>query len=100
MRSNRSRPVSALPALDTGRFWPVLWGMEVNLNPDLLARLTRLAAERGSDADTRVQKAVERSVDYDEWFRREARKGLAAGDCGEFVDHEDVGKWSDGRYRI
>ena len=69
--------------------------MEVNPNPDLLARLTRLtrlAAERGSDADTLVQEAVERFVDYDEWFLREARKGLAAADWGEFIDHEDVGK--------
>jgi predicted transcriptional regulator len=46
-----------------------------------------------------VQEAVERFVDYDEWFLREARKGLAAAERGEFIDHEDVGKWIDGRYR-
>jgi predicted transcriptional regulator len=73
--------------------------MEVNLSPDLQARLTRLAADRGSDADTLVQEAVERFVDYDEWFLREVRKGLAAADRGELIDHEDIGKLIDSRYR-
>jgi predicted transcriptional regulator len=73
--------------------------MEVNLSPDLQARLTRLAADRGSDADTLVQEAVERFVDYDEWFLREVRKGLAAADRGEVIDHEDIGKLIDSRYR-
>jgi len=73
--------------------------MEVNLSPDLQARLTRLAAERGSDADALVQEAVERFVDYDEWFLREVRKGLAAADRGELIDHEDIGRLIDSRYR-
>ncbi len=73
--------------------------MEVNLNPDLEARLTRLAANRGSDMSTLVQEAIERFVDYDEWFVREAEKGAAAADRGELVDHEDVGKLIDSRYR-
>jgi len=73
--------------------------MEVNLNPDLQARLTRLAADRGSDAGTLVQEAVERLVDYDEWFLREVREGVAAADRGELIDHEDVGKLIDSRYR-
>jgi len=73
--------------------------MEVNLNPDLQARLTRLAADRGSDAGTLVQEAEERLVDYDEWFLREVREGVAAADRGELIDHEDVGKLIDSRYR-
>jgi predicted transcriptional regulator len=73
--------------------------MEVNLTPDLQARLTRLAADRGSDADALVQEAVERFVAYDEWFLREAREGLAAADQGELIDHEDIGKLIDSRYR-
>lgn len=73
--------------------------MEVNLNPDLQARLTRLAADPGSDAGTLVQEAVERLVDYDEWFLREVREGVAAADRGELIDHEDVGRLIDSRYR-
>jgi predicted transcriptional regulator len=73
--------------------------MEVNLNPDLQARLTRLAADRDSDAGTLVREAVERLVDYDEWFLREVREGVAAADRGELIDHEDIGKLIDSRYR-
>jgi predicted transcriptional regulator len=73
--------------------------MEVNLNPDLQARLTRLAADRDSDAGTLVREAVERLVDHDEWFLREVREGVAAADRGELIDHEDIGKLIDSRYR-
>jgi predicted transcriptional regulator len=73
--------------------------MEVSLNPDLQAKLNRLAADRGSDANTLVQEAVERFVDYDEWFLREVEEGVAAADCGELIDHEDVGKLINSRYR-
>jgi predicted transcriptional regulator len=73
--------------------------MEVNLNPDLQAKLNRLAADRGSDTDALVQEALERFVDYDEWFLREVEKGLAAADRGELIDHEDIGKLVDARYR-
>jgi len=45
--------------------------MEVMLNPDLQAKLNRLAADRGSDTQALVQEAIERFVDYDEWFLRE-----------------------------
>jgi predicted transcriptional regulator len=72
--------------------------MEVNLNPDLQAKVSRLAAERGSDAQALVQEAVERFVDYDEWFLREVEKGLAAAERGELVEHEDIGKLIRNRY--
>jgi predicted transcriptional regulator len=42
--------------------------------------------------------AVERLVNYDEWFLREVDKGLAAADRGELVDHADVRKMIDQRY--
>jgi predicted transcriptional regulator len=73
--------------------------MEVNLNPDLQAKLNRLAADRGSDAGALVQEAIERMVDYDEWFLREVEKGMASADRGELIDHEDIGKLIEGRYR-
>lgn len=72
--------------------------MEVRFNPDLQAKLTRLASEQGRDSETLVVEAVERLVNYDEWFLREVEKGLAAADRGEFVDHEDVGKMLNSRY--
>ncbi len=72
--------------------------MEVDLTPDLEARLTRRAAEQGRDARSLVREALERFLDYDEWFAREVEKGLAAADRGELSEHADIGKIIDQRY--
>jgi len=72
--------------------------MEVNLSPELQAKLNRKAAEQGRDTESLVREAVERLVDYDERFIREVETGLAAADRGEFADHEEVGKLIDRRY--
>jgi len=72
--------------------------MDVPLNPDLQAKLSRLAAEQGRASESLVVEAVERMVNYEEWFLREVNKGLAAAERGEFVDHADVRKMIDKRY--
>ena len=72
--------------------------MEVRFNPDLQAKLSRLAAQQGRDTETLVVEAVERLVNYDEWFIREVEKGLAAADSNEFIDHADVGKMINNRF--
>ena len=77
---------------------PTLKAMEVHLDPDLQAKLTRLATEQGRDTSALVQEAVERLVDYDEWFLREVKKGLAAADRGEFIEHDEIRKRIDSRY--
>jgi predicted transcriptional regulator len=73
-------------------------GMEVNLSPELEAKLNRKAAEQGRNSQSLIQEAVERLVDYDEWFIREVETGLAAADRGEFVEHDEVGKLIDSRF--
>jgi predicted transcriptional regulator len=65
--------------------------MEVNLSPDLQAKLARLADERGCDAEALAREAIERLVGYDEWFVREVDKGLAQIERGEVLTHDDVG---------
>jgi len=72
--------------------------MEVHLPNDLQTKLARLAAQQGRDTSSLVVEAVERMVDYDEWFRGEVEKGLAAADRGEFVEHDEVRKLMDSRY--
>jgi predicted transcriptional regulator len=72
--------------------------MEVRLNPELQEKLTRLATEQGRDSEALIVEAVERMVNYDEWFLQEVEKGIVASDRGEFVDHEDVKKLIDRRY--
>jgi len=65
----------------------------VHLNPDMEAKLARLAAEQGRNTEALVQEAIARFVDYDEWFIREVEKCLASADRGELLTHEDVGAW-------
>jgi len=72
--------------------------MEVRLKPDLQEKLARLAAQQGRDSESLVAEAVERMVNYDEWFLQEVEKGLAAADRGELLEHENVRKLIEGRY--
>ena len=66
--------------------------MEVRLNPDLQAKLAPLASQQSRNTEELVVDAVERMVNYDQWFMREVEKGISAADRGELVDHEDVEK--------
>jgi predicted transcriptional regulator len=45
-------------------------------SPEQQAKLARLAQERGTDAQALVCEAIERLLDYDDWFVREVEKGL------------------------
>jgi predicted transcriptional regulator len=65
--------------------------MEVNLHPELQARLALLAAQQGRDSETLAREAIERLVDYDEWFIREVDKGLSQIQQGKVLTHEEVG---------
>jgi predicted transcriptional regulator len=65
--------------------------MEVPLSPDVQSKLARLAAERGRDTEALAREAIERFVDYDEWFVHEVEKGLAQIARGEVLTHEEVG---------
>ena len=73
--------------------------MDVRLNPELQQKLGRLAAQQGKASEALVVEAVERMVNYDEWFLREVEEGLAAADRGELVDHSEVRKLIDERLR-
>jgi predicted transcriptional regulator len=72
--------------------------MDVPLDPDLQAKLRRLAEQQGRASSALIVEAVERMVNYEEWFLREVDKGLAAADRGELVDHSEVRKMIDERY--
>jgi len=64
--------------------------MELTLPADLQAKLTRLAQARGTDPQALAREAIERLVDYDDWFVREVEKGLAQVERGDTLSHEDV----------
>lgn len=48
--------------------------MEVRLDPEIEARLSRVAAQQGRDAELLAQEAIERFLEYDEWFIAEVEK--------------------------
>jgi predicted transcriptional regulator len=72
--------------------------MEVHLDPALQAKLAELASQQGRDSEALVVEAVQRMVNYDEWFIREVEKGIAAADHGEFIDHDEVKMRIERRY--
>ena len=65
--------------------------MEVTLSAELQAKLARIAQERGTNPQELAREAIERLIDYDDWFVREVEKGLAQVDRGETLSHEEVG---------
>lgn len=65
--------------------------MELTLSAELQAKLTRIAHERGTDPEALAREAIERLVDYDDWFVREVERGLAQIDRDDTLSHEDVG---------
>lgn len=64
--------------------------MEVTLSAAVLAKLARIAHERGTESQALAQEAIERLVNYDDWFLREVDKGLAQVELGQTLSHEEI----------
>src|ERR671930_2666595 len=73
--------------------------MNLQIPPELEAKLTRLAAETGRTADQVAIDLLASSIDHDEWFRAEVEKGRAAAREGRLIEHDDVAARMDRRYR-
>ena len=77
---------------------PKLASMEVRFTAELEERVKRTAERQGRESESLVLEAVERFLEYDEWFLKEVEVGVAAADRGEFVDHDQIGKLIESRY--
>lgn len=66
--------------------------MDVQLKPETLDQVNRVAAEIQSSPDEYVQALVETYIDHDAWLRLKTQEGLASAQRGEFVEHQEVGK--------
>lgn len=66
--------------------------MELRLSPDLESKLALAADRRGVSVEVLAREALERAVDYDDWFIREVEVGLAQIDSGQVLTHDAVGK--------
>lgn len=64
--------------------------MEISFDPDLEAKLNRIALETGRQPHQVVHELVASHLDHDEWFRREVARGIASLDSGRSVSHEEV----------
>jgi predicted transcriptional regulator len=84
------RIVSGAPLARAGLFLYTR-RMEVTLSAELQAKLARIAEERGKNPQDLAREAIERLVDYDDWFLREVDKGLSQIERGQTLTHEDVG---------
>ena len=65
--------------------------MEVVASPDLQAKLTRMAHERGTDAQALAGERFSELPTTHEWFVREVETGLAQIGRGETLTHDEVG---------
>jgi predicted transcriptional regulator len=72
--------------------------MEVPLSVDLQAKLTQLASREGRNTTALVIEAVERMVNYEEWFLREVNAGINEADRDLLIDHASVREMLDKRY--
>jgi predicted transcriptional regulator len=72
--------------------------MEVPLSVDLQAKLTQLASREGRNTTALVIEAVERMVNYEEWFLREVNAGINEADRELLIDHASVREMLDKRY--
>jgi len=65
--------------------------MDVHLTPDLEGKLAAAASRRGVSVEALAREALERAVDYDDWFIREVETGLAQIEAGQTLTHDAVG---------
>jgi predicted transcriptional regulator len=73
--------------------------MEVNLSPELQAKLAHIAAENNSDAAEYVRQLVEHYLEHDAWFRQKVKMGFGQLDQQKFVTHEEIGARIDQIFR-
>jgi predicted transcriptional regulator len=73
--------------------------MDLQVPPELEAKLNRLAAQTGRTADQIALDRLANSVERDEWFRAEIEKGRLAASEGRLLDHQEVCSRINERYR-
>ena len=66
--------------------------MKLDLPLELEGKLAAAASRRGVSVEVLAREALERAVDYDDWFLREVETGLAQVDAGQTLTHDAVGE--------
>lgn len=62
----------------------------VDLTPDQVAQLTKLASATGRGTDELMQEAVENLLAYNNWFKEQVQVGQVQIQRGELLEDEEV----------
>lgn len=73
--------------------------MNLEVPPELEAKLARLAMETGRPVDQVALDLLNGLIEHDAWFRGEVEKGRTSARDGRLLEHDDVVARMDRRYR-
>lgn len=95
LKSSHTTPLFLGPGkyqqlLDTNPPHSYAWDMEVNVTPELQAKLADLAAQQGREMAELVQDILTRYLEDETSFLEAVEKGIAAADRGEFIEEEEM----------
>ncbi|NOY44099.1 MAG: ribbon-helix-helix protein, CopG family [Deltaproteobacteria bacterium] len=65
----------------------------VRLADDVVARLDRLGEKLSRPRSWLIARAVERYLEYEEWFVEAVNEGVRSADAGRVAEHEKVKDW-------
>ena len=68
----------------------MLSAMEVQFTPEQEARILKIAAYNGTQAEQLVKQAALRLVEEDEQFHDDINEAIEQADRGQLIDHEEV----------
>lgn len=60
------------------------------ISPGLNKKLDGYAKMTGYTKSRAIERLLKEHIDYETWFIREVRKGIASADRGELISHEDA----------
>lgn len=61
----------------------------VRISKRLSNRLDRLAAATGRSTESIVDEALEKQLNYEDWFAKSVQEGFASGDREGWLGHEE-----------
>jgi predicted transcriptional regulator len=73
--------------------------MEIRLTPEREAQLADLARQQGREPAAIADEALAAYLDHESWLADAVEEGRVAARRGDFVEHEEIGRMIEDRYR-
>jgi len=64
--------------------------LTARISPSLSKKLDGYAKITGNTKSRAVEKLLQHHIDYETWFIKEVRKGIASADRGDLIPHEEA----------